>query len=148
MLANDFLFKVDMASMKEGLEVRVPMLDEDLFSYALTLPHDLKVKGRTCKRVLRNIAQRWLPPEVASKPKMGFGIPVDRWVDLNFKERLRDALLGSRSRLPDYFATEAYRPMVEAFCDDRPCPGISREGFYQRVIMLLSLQLALDRNSV
>lgn len=148
MLANDFLFKVDMASMKEGLEVRVPMLDEDLFSFALTLPYDLKVKGRTCKRVLRNIAQLWLPSEVASKPKMGFGIPVDRWVDQDFKEGLREALLGSSSRLPEYLSREVYGPMVEAFCDGRPCPGISREGLYQRVIMLLSIQLALDRNGV
>ncbi|HBH79319.1 MAG TPA: hypothetical protein DDY39_05780, partial [Nitrospira sp.] len=38
MLANDFLFKVDLASMKESLEVRVPMLDEELFSFGLTLP--------------------------------------------------------------------------------------------------------------
>ena len=145
MLADDFLFKVDMASMKEGLEVRVPMLDEDLFSFALTLPHDVKVQGRTCKLVLRNMAQRWLPPDVATKPKMGFGIPVDRWVDSDFKERLREALLGSSSRLPAYFTAAVYRPMIEAFCAGRPCPGISREGLYQRVIMLLSVQLALDR---
>jgi asparagine synthase (glutamine-hydrolysing) len=147
-LANDFLFKVDTASMKEGLEVRVPMLDEDLFSFALTLPYHLKVQGRTCKRVLRAVAQRWLPAEVATKPKMGFGIPVDRWVDSDFKERLREALLGSKSRLPEYFALEVYRPMVEAFCNGHPCPGISRQGLYQRVIMLLSVQLALDRNGV
>ena len=50
-LPNDFLFKVDIASMKESLEVRVPMLDEELFAFGLSLPHSLKVKGRTCKRV-------------------------------------------------------------------------------------------------
>ena len=38
MLPNDFLFKVDTASMKESLEVRVPMLDEDLFVFGLSLP--------------------------------------------------------------------------------------------------------------
>ena len=145
MLSDDFLFKVDTASMKEGLEVRVPMLDEDLFSFALTLPHHLKVQGRTCKRILRAVAQRWLPTEVANKPKMGFGIPVDRWVDSDFKEGLREALLGSNSRLPEYFTPEVYRPMVEAFCTGQSCPGISREGLYQRAIMLLALQLALDR---
>ena len=57
-LPNDFLFKVDTASMKESLEVRVPMLDEELFAFGLSLPHRLKVDGRTCKRVLRAIAQR------------------------------------------------------------------------------------------
>ena len=46
MLANDYLYKVDTASMKESLEVRVPMLDEDLMAFGLSLPHQLKVNGR------------------------------------------------------------------------------------------------------
>src|SRR5206468_7475303 len=102
-LPNDFLFKVDTASMKESLEVRVPMLDEELFAFGLSLPHRLKVNRRTCKRVLRAIAQRNLPPNVANKPKMGFGIPVDAWVNADFKAHLRDVLLGPFSGLPEFF---------------------------------------------
>jgi len=142
-LPNDFLFKVDTASMKESMEVRVPMLDEDLFEFALSLPHFLKVDGRTCKKVLRALAHRRLPSAVANKPKWGFDIPVDRWVDDHFKSCLRDALLSSSSKLPEFFQTEVYRPMVESFCDQRACPGISRAGLYQRVMMLLSVELAL-----
>ena len=67
-LPNDFLFKVDTASMKESLEVRVPMLDEELFAFRLSLPYSLKVDGRTCKRVLRAVAKRRLPAAVANKP--------------------------------------------------------------------------------
>jgi asparagine synthase (glutamine-hydrolysing) len=144
MLASDFLFKVDIASMRRSLEVRVPMLDEELFSFGLSLPHALKVKGRSCKRVLRSVAKRRLPPAVANKPKMGFGIPVDSWVDSDFKACLRDALLGGGSRLPEFFCPAVYRPMVEAFCEDRPFPGMSRQGLYQRAIMFLSIQLALE----
>ena len=44
-LPNDFLFKVDMASMRESMEVRVPMLDEDLVEFGLSLPYALKVRG-------------------------------------------------------------------------------------------------------
>jgi asparagine synthase (glutamine-hydrolysing) len=144
-LANDFLFKVDTASMRESLEVRVPMLDEDLFAFGLSLPYHLKVKGRTCKRVLRQIAERWLPLKVATKPKKGFAMPVDSWVDAHFKARVKDTLLGSSSNLCDIFAPSSYKPLVEAFCG-APChPGISRQGLYQRVIMLLSLQLILNK---
>jgi asparagine synthase (glutamine-hydrolysing) len=142
-LPNDFLFKVDMASMKESLEVRVPMLDEELFAFGLSLPHRLKVKGQAGKRVLREVARRRLPLEVVNKPKHGFGLPVDKWVDADFKECLKDTLLGSASRLSEFFQPKVYRPMVEAFCDGCPCPGISRQGLYQRAIMLLSVQLAL-----
>jgi len=142
-LPNDFLFKVDTSSMRESLEVRVPMLDEDLFGFALSLPHSLKVNGRNCKRVLRAIAKRRLPARVANKPKMGFGIPIDTWVNANFKSRVRAALLSPSSGLPDFFRPEAYRPIVEAFCSGDEYPGIGREGLYQRAIMLLSVHLAL-----
>jgi asparagine synthase (glutamine-hydrolysing) len=144
MLPNDFLFKVDTASMRESLEIRVPMLDEDLFAFGLCLPHNLKVNGRTCKRVLREIAKQRLPLAVANKPKRGFGIPVDAWVDGDFKKRLKETLLDDASKLPEYFRPETYQPQVEAFCEGRAFPGISREGLYQRAIMLLSLHLALD----
>jgi asparagine synthase (glutamine-hydrolysing) len=144
-LANDFLYKVDTASMRQSLEVRVPMLDEDLFSFGLSLPHRLKVKGQTTKVVLRAVAGSKLPSAVAKKPKLGFGVPVDSWVDRNFKTTLKDTLLGPRSRLADYLNPAAYRPVVEAFCDQHPYLGLSRQGLYQRAIMLLSLQLALSR---
>ena len=135
-LPNDFLFKVDTASMKESLEVRVPMLDEDLFAFGLSLPHRLKVNGRTCKSVLRAIADRRLPPRVASKAKRGFASPVDRWVTAEFKASLKEGLLRPSSPLSEFFQPEIYQPLIEAFCNGHSCYGISRQGLYQRVIML------------
>jgi asparagine synthase (glutamine-hydrolysing) len=143
-LPNDFLFKVDTASMKESLEVRVPMLDEELFAYGLSLPHHLKVKRHTCKRVLRVVARRRLPPEVADKPKRGFGIPMDIWVDTAFKRHLRDVLLDSSSKLPEFFRPETYTPIVDAFCTGQSCQGLSRSRLSRSAIMLLSVQLALS----
>jgi asparagine synthase (glutamine-hydrolysing) len=146
-LPNDYLFKVDTASMRESLEVRVPMLDEDLFAFGLSLPYRLKVDGRTCKRVLRAVAKRMLPSEVANKSKHGFGIPVDAWVDTAFKASVRDTLLGPFSKLPEFFRPDAYQPMVEAFCEGHPYPGISRQDLYQRVIALLAVQLMFSGRS-
>ena len=143
-LANDFLFKVDTASMKHSLEVRVPMLDEDLFAFGLSLPHKLKVRHQIGKVVLREIARRKLPRQVAKKPKQGFALPVDKWVNGDFKLRLNDALLGSNSTLSEYFNPQVYRPIVEAFCTGRDHPNLSRRALYVRTIMLLSLQLVLD----
>ena|SRR5579862_2592865 len=140
-LPNDFLFKVDTASMRESLEVRVPMLDEELFAFGLTLPHSLKAAGRTTKRVLRNVANRKLPQDVATKSKRGFGIPVDAWVEDDFKQRVREELLSSESQLPAFFHPEAYRPVIEAFCAGGTQPGISRQELYQRAIMLLAVHL-------
>jgi asparagine synthase (glutamine-hydrolysing) len=131
MLPNDFLFKVDNASMKESLEVRVPMLDEDLFALGMCLPHRLKVRGRICKIVLREVAHRWLPAPVAQKPKWGFGVPVDSWVDAEFRTHLRETLLGRTSRISEFFRPESYRPVIDAFCEGRPYENISRQGLYR-----------------
>ncbi len=143
-LANDFLPKVDVASMKESLEVRVPMLDEDLFEFGLSLPHHLRVRRRQAKVVLRAVAERQLPPRVAAKPKHGFGVPVDTWVDAGFKAHVREVLLSADSGLGEYFRDDAYRPLVAAFCDDRSLPGISRQELFLRVTMMLAVHLALE----
>jgi len=143
-LPNDYLFKVDTASMRESLEVRVPLLNEDLFAFGLSLPHRLKVKGRTCKRVLREAAKWHLPSAVANKPKRGFGIPVDSWVDSDFKVRLRETLLGPSSKLPEFFRPNVYGPVIKAFSEGHSLPNISRQGLYQRAIMFLAVQLSLE----
>jgi asparagine synthase (glutamine-hydrolysing) len=144
LLPNDMLFKVDMASMKESLEVRVPLLDEDLFAFGLTLPHALKSRSRVGKRVLRGVARRRLPEQIAAKRKHGFTVPVDLWVTEDFKAQLRRTLLQQRTSLPEVVDPAVYRPWVTAFCEGGRLPGITREGLYQRTIMLLALHLALD----
>ncbi len=146
-LANDFLFKVDSASMQESLEVRVPLLDEALFAFGLSLPHHLKVKGQTCKTVLRALARRRLPDAVAKKPKRGFAVPVDQWVDAAFKGRVKETLLGSASRLPEFYRPDVYRPMVDAFCEGNAYRGLGQWDLYRWVILFLSVQLALERDS-
>ncbi len=142
-LANDFLFKVDLASMRESLEIRVPMLDEELVAFGLSLPHALKVSGRQGKRVLRAVATRWLPASVAAKPKHGFGVPVDTWLDTACKAQIREELLSTTSPLQGLFPTSIYQPVVEAFCAGRVPPGIPRANLYQRAMMLLSMHTTL-----
>ena len=72
---------------------------------------------------------------------------MDVWVDADFKAELRATLLHDASGLDAYFRPEIYQPWIEAFCQGAQYPGISREGLYQRVIMLLSLHLALEQTA-
>jgi asparagine synthase (glutamine-hydrolysing) len=144
-LPNDFLFKVDAASMKESLEIRVPMLDEDLIDFGLSLPHRLKVSGRTCKQVLRSVAARQLPDSVATKPKWGFSIPMHIWVNSTLKDCVRENLLDRSSRLSDCFDPRIYTPMIHAFCKGDPYGTISTQNLYPRIIMLMAVHLALSR---
>jgi asparagine synthase (glutamine-hydrolysing) len=146
-LPNDFLFKVDTASMRHGLEVRVPMLDEDLLAFGLSLPHSLRANRGTGKIVLRGVAQRRLPPSVVGRPKQGFAVPVDTWVDRDFKDNLRSSLLDPGSSLPQYLNRSVYEPWVHGFCSDNGVSGLPRNNLYQRVVMLLALDLALKNGS-
>lgn len=79
------------------------------------------------------------------KKKMGFGVPMDRWVSADFKMRLKDAVLARNSPLSDLFDPAVYRPWVDAFAAGVSQPGMSRAGLYQNAIMLLSAHLFLTQ---
>jgi asparagine synthase (glutamine-hydrolysing) len=145
-LPSDMLRKVDMMSMRAGIEVRVPMLDEELVALALSLPHRMKTDGQQGKLVLRDVAANWLPPRVASHPKHGFSLPLDVMVQPRFHEALGD-LLGARdSRTGAFLQRQLVQTWLNQFhAAPHRAPGgaISREGLYLRVFMLLALELWL-----
>src|SRR2546429_281710 len=97
-LPSDMLRKVDMMSMRASIEIRVPMLDEELVAQGLSLPHALKTDGRTGKLVLRELAARWLPRPVVAHPKHGFTVPLDVMVPEQPGRDLRDVEEPARPR--------------------------------------------------
>ncbi len=80
-LSDDFLFKVDRASMAVSLEARTPFLDYRLVEFAFsTIPSLWKVHGGETRRVERILAGRLLPSQLDTKRKQGFSIPLDDWM--------------------------------------------------------------------
>ena len=147
-LPSDMLRKVDMMSMRASIEVRVPLLDEDVVALGLSLPHRLKTDGRSGKLVLRTLARRWLPPQVARHPKHGFTIPLDVMVGPQVHAALDDLLLSPRARTRRVMDDALVRGWLDAFRRPRAENGsgggsISRGGLYQRVFTLLALELWL-----
>jgi len=68
--------------MAFGLETRIPFLDEKIVEFAFSLPSNEKLS----KKILKRILYKSIPKKIVSRPKMGFSIPLDKWL----KKQLRD----------------------------------------------------------
>lgn len=79
-LADDYLQKVDVASMAFSLESREPLLDTTLVEWGAQLPLLWKLRGTTNKYLLRQLAYRYIPREIIDRPKQGFGLPMGHWL--------------------------------------------------------------------
>lgn len=78
-LANDMLVKVDRMSMLNSLEVRSPFLDHELVEYVMSLPSEYKINRHERKRILKDACRDLLPPEIFSRKKQGFEVPLLKW---------------------------------------------------------------------
>ena len=87
-LPGDILCKVDRATMKYSLEARCPILDKDVMEYSYRLPHSFKYQKGIKKRILKDIAYDYIPKELLDRPKVGFGVPLDKWMRGPLTEQL------------------------------------------------------------
>jgi asparagine synthase (glutamine-hydrolysing) len=79
-LPDDYLQKVDVASMAFSLEARDPLLDQDLVEWAMKLPLKWKLRGSQNKYLLRKLAYRYIPRQILNRPKKGFEVPISEWL--------------------------------------------------------------------
>ncbi len=75
-LPNDMLTKVDMMSMANSLEVRVPFLQHRLVEFAFSLPTAFKINRNMRKKILQDTFRNELPQALYNRPKKGFEVPL------------------------------------------------------------------------
>ena len=78
-LPNDILLKADKMSMANSLELRVPILDKEVFALASTIQTDYKLSHGTTKYILRKAASSRIPEAWYKRPKKGFPVPIIKW---------------------------------------------------------------------
>ena len=78
-LPDDILTKVDRASMAHSLEVRCPLLDKRLHRF-IGIDNNLKISNNTSKKPLKTILSKYIDLNLISKKKMGFAIPLQKWL--------------------------------------------------------------------
>lgn len=91
-LFSDLLIKMDIATMVNSQEGRSPFLSKELLEYIPSLPDNYKIRGKTTKCLLRQLAKKYLPNTLINQPKRGFEIPLKKWIDNELKEIVFDYL--------------------------------------------------------
>ncbi|MFN2394876.1 MAG: asparagine synthase (glutamine-hydrolyzing) [Bacteroidales bacterium] len=107
-LTNDMLTKVDMMSMANSLEVRVPFLDHDLVDFVFSLPENFKIDHASRKKILRDTFRHNLPAELYQRPKQGFEVPLLKW----FRSELKETILNKWLSDEFIFEQKIFNPKV------------------------------------
>ena len=113
-LVGDINTKVDRASMANSLEVREPLLDHTLIDWMGTLPSTMKIRGQQGKWLLKDAFKQRLPADVLYRAKMGFSVPLARWLRGPLKARMQQSVLGPRLLDTGYFNRDYLEHLVHA----------------------------------
>lgn len=123
LLTDDFLVKVDRASMAHGLEVRPPLLDHEVLEMAACIPSKWKVHHGETKWILKRAFEEKLPAGVVTRPKQGFEIPIDQWLKKPLRPLFEAAVLDAGAPVGPLLNQAAVQKLYRAHCS-----GIGRHG--------------------
>lgn len=124
---DQLLADIDTAAMWHGLEVRVPLLDENLLDFALSLPETAKIApgdpmappgsyaASGVKRLLLEIGGPMLPHDFAFRAKRGFTLPFDGWLRGILKSEMQEILSAATTARRGFFESGAVQDVLQAF---------------------------------
>ena len=111
-MPGDILLKADKMSMANSLELRVPLLDREMMKVAQTTPTKYLFNAKGTKWAFRMAANRHLPEEWATRPKMGFPTPIRAWLrEDKYYQEVRE--LFSQDFVKEFFDQDKILKMAE-----------------------------------
>ena len=93
-LVGDMLTKVDLNSMNNSLEVRVPFLDHNVVEFAFQIPSEFKIQKGIKKKILQETFKPDLPVELFKRPKHGFEVPLLKWFRGDLQKEIKSNYLN------------------------------------------------------
>ena len=114
-LVDDILQKVDRATMSASLEGREPFLDQRIIEFAATLPDHYKYQDGIKKRILKDLTYSYLPKNLMDRPKMGFAIPIGKWLQEDLKPLVEEYCAESKLNDHGLFNTKEIVKILDAF---------------------------------
>jgi asparagine synthase (glutamine-hydrolysing) len=136
-LPEDLLIKADRITMGNSLELRVPFLDHELLEFASGLPPDYRVKNLATKRILKQAFKGRIPPEIIGRKKAGFPLPLQRWLQLELRNQVREVLLSQRSLGRGFFRKQGLEKMLAL--------GDAGQPLAKEIFSLLTMELLLQQ---
>lgn len=112
-LPDDLLKMGDRLSSAHSLELRVPFCDHLVLQFALQIPAAIRLTGWRLKGFMRKALQPVLPGEVLARPKLGFSVPLARWLREELQVMVRDLLTEDRIRRRGYVKPEYVTWLIE-----------------------------------
>ncbi len=132
-LPDDILVKVDRMSMRNSLEVRVPLLDHHVVELVNSMPVNLKMRNNSGKYLLKRLLAPHVPSETLGRRKMGFGIPIKHWFRNELQPYAMDLLLSPNSRCTRYLARDAIADIIRGH-------GMGMRDFSRKIWSLLMFE--------
>jgi len=108
----ELLMKQDQMSMAASIESRVPFLDHMFVERVAAIPGRLKLRGWETKAVMRAAVRDVVPREILARRKMGFPVPVGRWLRGPFRPLVDELVLGPRALARGLFEPSALRRLA------------------------------------
>ena len=140
-LPDVLMTKMDIASMRNSLEARSPLLDHNLAEFAWNLPPQMKLHGYASggsKHIFRQAFSHLLPEKLLSRPKTGFGIPLGKWFRGSLKRKWEQACLCEKALSRGLFKKEALERIIAEHCS-----GKSDNGYQLWALLVLETWLSM-----
>ena len=118
-MVDDILQKVDRATMSISLEGREPFLDQSIIEWAACLPNKYKYNRGIKKYILKEIVYKYIPRETMERKKMGFGIPVEKWLLNELKPLVKEYLSADQINKHKLFNMAAVQKLTDSFFNGR-----------------------------
>src|SRR5438128_4729418 len=130
----ELLMKQDQMSMAASVESRVPFLDHEFVEHVAAMPGRFKLRGWQTKAVLREALHDVVPRPILRRKKMGFPVPIGRWLRGPFWPIVQEFVLGPRARRRGLFEPGALRRLAE-----QHRAGVAEHG--DRLWLLTNLEI-------
>lgn len=118
-LQDDLLVKADRASMYNSLEIRVPYLDHELAEFVFGLPPTMRLNHFRSKYIFKKAVSRYLPKNIVTRKKKGFGIPVAFWVKKELKSLVYGVLESGKIKKEGLFNHQVIEKILREHSENK-----------------------------